>query len=489
MLIVSLIIFHAKSFQTQHEKDRNSLWHGTQFPAGFHRTRKCKKIRGITAEAVRIDKVAQALPTPYAVILDRISHDVPFYRAYLKNAALTGCAVINNPFWWTADDKFFNNCLAIKIGVPVPKTVILPSHVVHDQGRAYARVLEHAARIGDGGRERERLRLRDHDLADRQDRCLVQGDMTGSHRRRSVLSEPRMIDLPDSSLTPLVLRHARRLGAKPALVDSASGRAIAYGDLPGEIAAAAGALANAGHRPGDVVGVVLPNVPEFAVVFHATLEHGGVVTPVNPALTTAEIGRQLDDAGTRFVITSAELEPSVSAAAGSARVLVVGSADLRGAPVSPERTGPDDLAALPYSSGTTGFPKGVMLTHRNLTANIVQVEGVFRCDEDDVLLAVLPYFHIYGLTVNMNFALARGATVVTMARFDLTTFLETLERHRVTRAFLVPPILLALAKHPLVDRHDLSSLDLIVSGAAPSTSGSRERSPTGSGAGSSRAMG
>ena len=83
------------------------------------------------------------------------------------------------------------------------------------------------------------------------------------------------------------------------------------------------------------------------------------------------------------------------------------------------------------------------------------------------LLAVLPYFHIYGLTVNMNFALARGATVVTMARFDLAAFLDTIERHRVTRAFLVPPILLALAKHPLIDRHDLSSLDLIVSGAAP----------------------
>ena len=276
-----------------------------------------------------------------------------------------------------------------------------------------------------------------------------------------------MIDLPDSSLTPLVLRHARRLGEKLALVDSASGRAIAYGDLPGEIAATAGALGAAGHRTGDVVGVVLPNVPEFAVVFHATLEHGGVVTPVNPALTTAEIGRQLGDAGARFVITSAELEPSVSTAAGSARVLVVGSADLRAEPVSPEPTGPEDLAALPYSSGTTGFPKGVMLTHRNLTANIVQVEGVFRCDEDDVLLAVLPYFHIYGLTVNMNFALARGATVVTMARFDLAAFLETIERHRVTRAFLVPPILLALAKHPLVDRHDLGSLDLIVSGAAP----------------------
>ena len=276
-----------------------------------------------------------------------------------------------------------------------------------------------------------------------------------------------MIDLPDTPLTPLVLRHARRLGSKAALVDSASGRPIAYGDLPAEISAAAGGLARAGHAPGEVVGVVLPNVPEFAVVFHAALERGGVVTPVNPALTPAEIGRQLGDARARFVVTSTELASAVEAAAGDARVLVIGTEELRGPAFAPEPTGPVDLAALPYSSGTTGFPKGVMLTHRNLTANIVQVEGVFRCDEGDVLLAVLPYFHIYGLTVNMNFALARGATVVTMARFDLEAFLEAIERHRVTRAFLVPPILLALAKHPLVDRHDLSSLDLIVSGAAP----------------------
>ena len=86
-----------------------------------------KNIKGITAEAVSIDKVIQGEPSGYAVIIDRISQDVPFYRAYLKNAALTGTAVINNPFWWSADEKFFNNCLATKIDVPVPKTVILPS--------------------------------------------------------------------------------------------------------------------------------------------------------------------------------------------------------------------------------------------------------------------------------------------------------------------------------------------------------------------------
>ena len=97
------------------------------FPMAFIERVNSKKIDGIIAEPVYIDKVMQGEPSGYAVIFDRISQDVPFYRAYLKNAALCGTTVINNPFWWSADEKFFNNCLATKIGVPVPKTVILPS--------------------------------------------------------------------------------------------------------------------------------------------------------------------------------------------------------------------------------------------------------------------------------------------------------------------------------------------------------------------------
>jgi glutathione synthase/RimK-type ligase-like ATP-grasp enzyme len=97
------------------------------FPDAFIERVNSKNVGGIKAEPVRIDKVMQGEPTEYSVIIDRISQDVPFYRAYLKNAALTGTAVINNPFWWSADEKFFNNCLATKINVPVPKTVILPS--------------------------------------------------------------------------------------------------------------------------------------------------------------------------------------------------------------------------------------------------------------------------------------------------------------------------------------------------------------------------
>lgn len=97
------------------------------FPQAFIDRVNSKNIKGIVAEAVTIDKVVQNKPTEYAVIIDRISQDVPFYRAYLKNAALTGTHIINNPFWWSADDKFFNNCLADVLGVPLPNTVILPS--------------------------------------------------------------------------------------------------------------------------------------------------------------------------------------------------------------------------------------------------------------------------------------------------------------------------------------------------------------------------
>lgn len=97
------------------------------FPKSFIERVNQKNIEGITAEPVVVNKVMQGQPTPYAVIIDRISQDVPFYRAYLKNAAIAGTAVINNPFWWSADEKFFNNALAVNMGVPVPKTILLPS--------------------------------------------------------------------------------------------------------------------------------------------------------------------------------------------------------------------------------------------------------------------------------------------------------------------------------------------------------------------------
>ena len=127
----------------------------------------------------------------------------------------------------------------------------------------------------------------------------------------------------------------------------------------------------------------------------------------------------------------------------------------------------DDVVVLPYSSGTTGLSKGVMLTHRNLVANIEQSLAAIPLNEEAAFVAVLPFFHIYGMQVLMNLGLRAGATIVTMPRFDLEQFLRLHQEHSLTRAFVAPPMVVALAKHPLVDQFDLSALEWILSGAAP----------------------
>ncbi len=139
----------------------------------------------------------------------------------------------------------------------------------------------------------------------------------------------------------------------------------------------------------------------------------------------------------------------------------------QGAPPQVQLNPREDLIALPYSSGTTGLPKGVMLTHHNLVANLCQIRDIEPFGEADTLIGILPFFHIYGLTVIMGLGLHKGATIVTMPRFDLEQFLQIMQNYRVSRAYLVPPIVLALAKHPLVDKYNLSNLKLIMSGAAP----------------------
>jgi 4-coumarate--CoA ligase len=135
--------------------------------------------------------------------------------------------------------------------------------------------------------------------------------------------------------------------------------------------------------------------------------------------------------------------------------------------MAPAAVNGDDLAVLPYSSGTTGLPKGVMLTHANLVGNTLQAEAQFDFDEHEVFLACLPFFHIYGMQIIMNVGLRIGATLVTMPRFDLEQFLALTQEHHATRLWTVPPIVLALARHPIVDDYDLTSVRSILSGAAP----------------------
>ena len=256
---------------------------------------------------------------------------------------------------------------------------------------------------------------------------------------------------------------------------------LTYGQLAAGVDRVAAGLAARGFDRGDVFGILSPNLPEFPVAFHGVLRAGGVATTMNPLSSVDELAHQLSDADARYLLTIPQLLDTANEAASRAgveEVFVFGEAqgatpfsELLGAGGDPPDLGDLDpataLAALPYSSGTTGLPKGVMLTHRNLVANVVQFEAVDDGDEDDVLIAVLPFFHIYGMTLLVNAALRTGQTVVTMPRFDLEQFLQLMQDHRVNKAFLVPPILVALAKHPMVDQFDLSALVRIVSGAAP----------------------
>jgi acyl-CoA synthetase (AMP-forming)/AMP-acid ligase II len=283
-------------------------------------------------------------------------------------------------------------------------------------------------------------------------------------------------------VTEFVLAHAAQLGSKPAIVDGVTGRAVSYRELATLVASAAAGLARRGVRRGDVVALVSPNCPEYAIAFHAAVLAGAAVSTVNPLVPAPELTRQLSHSGARWLISSAAIFEQTGRQAASAAGLgpdsgfVFGEAPgaapfasvMATRPAAPSgHTNPDDLAYLPYSSGTTGLPKGVMITHRNLVANLCQIRAVHKIRRQDVVIAALPWFHIFGLQSCLNLALREGATIVTMPRFDLREFLRLVQQHEVTRANVVPPIVLAMAKQPAVDDYDTSTLRLITSGAAP----------------------
>ncbi|MFB7499642.1 4-coumarate--CoA ligase family protein [Streptomyces sp. NPDC056161] len=295
---------------------------------------------------------------------------------------------------------------------------------------------------------------------------------------RSEYADVPAVELP---IHDAVLNRAAEFGDRTALIDGVDGTTLTYAQLDRFHRRVAAALADAGLRKGDVLALHSPNTVAFPTVFYAATRAGAAVTTVHPLATPEEFAKQLRDSAARWIVTVAPLLRTARRAAelagGIREVLVCDRApghrsllDLL-ASTAPDPDVPidpaEDVAVLPYSSGTTGTPKGVMLTHRQIATNLAQLEPAAPAGPDERILAVLPFFHIYGLTALMNAPLRQGAAVVVLPRFDLETFLAAIETHRITGLYVAPPIVLALAKHPAVTRYDLSSLKYLLSAAAP----------------------
>jgi len=287
------------------------------------------------------------------------------------------------------------------------------------------------------------------------------------------------VDIPEVPLHDYVLEHADRWPDKPALIDGPTDRTITYEQLRAAARGIAAGLAARGFVKGDVLAIYSPNLPEYALAFFGVSMAGGTNTTINPLYTAPELRRQLDDSGAKFLVTIPQfLDKARTAVEGTAveEIFVFGEADgatpfasmlVQDAPPTVAIDPTEDLVALPYSSGTTGLPKGVMLSHHNLVSNIAQTDAVERLTEKEVLIGIIPFYHIYGMVVLMGGALRVGATIVTMPRFELEQFLGLVPKHGVTMGYIVPPIVLALAKHPSVDNYDLSTITNVLSGAAP----------------------
>jgi len=295
-----------------------------------------------------------------------------------------------------------------------------------------------------------------------------------------VIHKGPALEIPDVPLARFVLQRATAIGDRPALIDGVSGRQLTYEALAEGVNRVASALRRRGLKKGDVFAIFSPNLPEYPIAFHAVASLGGIITTLNSLYTPRELSDQLRDSHARYLLTvPAFMDRAAEAIKGLPidEVFVFGEApgatpfaeliSQAAEPLTLEIDPAEDVVALPYSSGTTGLAKGVMLTHRNLIANVLQAEQRIHLREGERVLGVMPFYHIYGMTVIMNLALHAGATVVTMPKFELEAFLRVMQDYKVARAYVAPPIVVALAKHPLVDQFDLSSLTLVFSGAAP----------------------
>lgn len=284
------------------------------------------------------------------------------------------------------------------------------------------------------------------------------------------------------NLADVVRSTAQRLPDKDAVIFQ--GRGVTYGELDEAIDRAAAGVAALGVRKGDRVAMLVHNVPEFFEAYLGILRAGAVMVPLNTMYTADEVSFILGDSEARAVIVADPFTRTVHGVQETLpmleHVVVIGDeapmgtmtwAQMlgRGEEAPPVDHVPDDMACIAYTSGTTGRPKGAVLTHGNMSANLDQMGRVPQLaeTESDVVLLVLPLFHIYALNVILGLTARAGATAVLQERFDPAASLDAVEKHRVTILFGAPPMFIAWLSTPGVEDRDLSSVRLAVSGAAP----------------------
>ncbi|KAL3435869.1 hypothetical protein BDV09DRAFT_166329 [Aspergillus tetrazonus] len=317
-----------------------------------------------------------------------------------------------------------------------------------------------------------------------------------------VSSQYPPVDIPNIDLWAFLFERKDRQfpDNKVIYTDADTRRSYTYNDVKqSAITFGQGLKSLFDWRKGDVLALFTPNSIDTPVVMYGALWAGGVVSPSNPAYTVDELAFQLRNSGAKAVVTQLPVLSVARAAAKEVgipddRIILIGdqrdpearfkhftsirnisgATRYRRTKINPEK----DLSFLVYSSGTTGVPKGVMLSHRNIVANSLQLAAgeagnlTWNGGADgkgDRLLAFLPFFHIYGLTCLVHQTIYKGYELFVMAKFDLEKWCQHVQNYRITFSYVVPPVVLLLGKHPIVEKYDLSSLRMMNSGAAPLT--------------------
>jgi acyl-CoA synthetase (AMP-forming)/AMP-acid ligase II len=309
------------------------------------------------------------------------------------------------------------------------------------------------------------------------------------------------IQLPTEPLHVLLARNARRLAADPALIYY--GRVVTFGELDEASDRYAGWLASRGVQPGDRVGILLQNCPQFAIAYYGGLKAGAINVCLNPMQKTAELEYEVTDAGVVALATSGQEYGAVAPIRNTSGLKAVAFTTYRdylsatpslpvppalletGHPVPPDSddfravvtTAPrvsaphvpelSDTALIQYTSGTTGVPKGAELTHGNLVANCELQVRYVGVRDDDVILGVLPWFHITGMESQLNIMAYLGVPLVALGRFDLDTLLGAIQHYRVTLTTLIATLNVAIVNYPRTAQYDLKSLRACFSGGAP----------------------